>query len=188
MVSTNDFSTGMAIYVENRLCEILNFEHSRQARGSAFVRTRLRDLRTGDVLEETFQAGEDFEQAYLDEHDAQFLYEDGEFLVFMNMETYDQVELSADLLGERAAFLRENMELELRYCDGEPIGVELPDRVTLEVQDTEPGVRGDTAQGGTKPATAGNGLALDVPLFIEEGEQIVVNTDSGEYVERAEDS
>jgi len=178
----------MAIYVEDRLCEILDFEHSRQARGSAFVRTRLRDLRTGDVLEKTFQAGEEFDQAYLEEHDAQYLYADAGFHVFMNMETYDQVELAEDVLGEKARYLRENLELELSYCDGKPIGIQLPDRVTLTVGQTEPGVRGDTAQGGTKPATTESGMTLSVPLFIDEGESIVVNTRTGEYVARAEES
>lgn len=177
----------MAIYVDDRLCEILNFEHSRQARGSAFVRTRLRDLNTGDVFEETFQAGEEFEQAYLEGRPAQYLYENGQFLVFMDMETYDQVELDAGGLGDRVDYLRENLELDLVYCDGEAIGISLPDRVTLDVVETEPGVRGDTAQGGTKPATTDSGLRLDVPLFIEEGDRIVVNTNSNEYVERADD-
>jgi elongation factor P len=186
MVTTNDFDTGMAIYVEDELYEILNYEHSKKARGSAFVRTKLRNLDTGEVTEKTFQSGDDFKQAIIEDVPAEFLYDSGQFLVFMNMESYDQVELNAEVVGERAEYLRENMEVELEYCDEEPIGVKLPAQVTLEVEDTAPGVKGDTAQGGSKPATLETGVTVDVPLFVDEGEEIVVNPETGEYVGRSE--
>jgi elongation factor P len=187
MVTTNDFDIGMAIYVDDDLYEILNYEHSKKARGSALVKTKLRDMSSGEVIEKTFQSGDDFEQAIMQERPAEFLYESDQFFVFMDMETYDQVELSADVVSEDAKYLRENMELELEYCDEEPIGVELPAQVTLEVTDTSPGVKGDTAQGGEKPATLESGATVDVPLFVSEGDEIVVNTDSEDYVGRAED-
>lgn len=187
MVSTNDFDTGMAIYVDDDLFEILNYEHSKKARGSALVKTKLRNMNTGEVIEKTFQSGEDFEQAIIEERPAEFLYESDQFFVFMDMETYDQVELSASVIGEEAKYLRENMNVELEYCDDDPIGVNLPSQVTLEVTETSPGVKGDTAQGGDKPATLESGATVDVPLFVSEGEEIVVNTESGDYVGRAED-
>lgn len=187
MVTTSDFDTGMAIYVDGELHEILNYEHSKKARGSAFVRTKLRNLETGEVSQETFQSGDDFKQAIIEDIPAEYLYDSGQFHVFMNMETYDQVELSDDLIGEKADYLRENMEVELEYCDNEPIGLKLPSQVTLTVEETSPGVKGDTAQGGTKPATMESGVTVDVPLFVDEGDEVVVNTETGEYVGRSED-
>lgn len=187
MVTTNDFDTGMAIYVDGDLYEILNYEHSKKARGSAFVRTRLRNLETGEVNERTFQSGDDFEQAIIEDVPAEYLYDSGSFQVFMNMETYDQVELSSDVVGDQADYLRENMDVQLEYCDGDPIGVKLPAQVTLAVEETSPGVKGDTAQGGTKPATLETGVIVDVPLFVDEGEEIIVSTETGEYIGRSED-
>jgi elongation factor P len=187
MVTTNDFDTGMAIYVDDDLFEILNYEHSKKARGSALVKTKLRNMNTGEVIEKTFQSGDDFKQAIIKDRPAEFLYESDQFFVFMDMETYDQVELSADVVSEDAKYLRENMELELEYCDEDPIGVQLPAQVTLEVADTSPGVKGDTAQGGEKPATLESGATVDVPLFVSEGDEIVVNTETDDYVGRAED-
>lgn len=186
MVTTSDFDTGMAIYLDGELHEILNYEHSKKARGSAFVRTKLRNLETGEEVEETFQSGEDFEQAIIEDIPAEFLYDSGQFLVFMNMETYDQVEMSQDKVGDKANYLTENMQVDLEYCDGEPIGLKLPAQVTLTVTDTTPGVKGDTAQGGDKPAETESGVTVDVPLFINEGDQIVVNTETGEYVEKGD--
>lgn len=187
MVTTNDFDTGMAIYVQDDLYEILNYEHSRQARGSAFVRTRLRHMQTGEVKEKTFQAGEEFEQAIVDEHPGEFLYSSKQFFVFMDMNTYDQVELERSVVGDAADYLRENMDVQIKYCDGEAIGVKLPGRVSLEVVQTAPGVKGDTAQGGTKPATLETGATVDVPLFVSDEDEVIVNTESGEYVGRSDD-
>ncbi len=187
MVTPNDFDTGMAIYVDDTLYVIQNYEHSKKARGGAFVKTRLRNLKTGEVQTVNFKADRDFEQAILTERKAQYLYEDDPFLVFMDMENYDQVELSKGGVGEKAHYLRENMECELNYCDGEPIDVELPEQVELEVEDTDPGVKGNTAQGGTKPATLTTGLVVSVPLFVEQGDRIIINTSDGEYVGRADE-
>ncbi len=187
MVTTGEFDTGMAIYVDGDLFEILNYEHSKKARGSALVKTKLRDMNTGEVSEKTFQSGEDFQQAIIEERPAEFLYESDQFFVFMDMETYDQVELSAEVVGESSDYLQENMEVTLEYCDDNPIGVKLPVQVELEVTDTSPGIKGDTAQGGDKPATLVSGATVQVPLFVSEGDEIVVNTETGDYVGRSED-
>lgn len=188
MVSPNDFNTGMAIYIDGDLCMIENYQHSKQARGGAIIKVKLRNLdRGGELQQKRFRSEDNFKQAILREQPAQYLYENGNFHVFMDMESYDQVELSPENLGEATKYLSENMELELKYCDGEPIGVELPDHVTLEVVETSPGVKGNTAQGGTKPATLVSGLTVGVPLFVNEGDRVTVNTNSGEYVERAEE-
>lgn len=186
MVTTSNFDTGMAIYVDGELYEILNYEHSKKARGSAFVRTKLKSINSGEVEERNFQSGEDFKQAIIDERPAEFLYESDQFYVFMDMTNYDQVELAENQVGPAKKYLKENMELELEYCDEEVIGVTLPAQVSLEVKETSPGVKGDTAQGGTKPATLESGAEVDVPLFVKEGQEIIVNTESDEYVGRSE--
>jgi elongation factor P len=187
LVTPNDFDTGMAIYVDGDLCLIENYQHSKQARGSAIVKTKLRNMETDEVQEKRFGPDDDFKQAIIDEKPAEFLYTEGEILVFMDMETYDQVQLSRDSVGEKADYLTENLECHLKYCDGDPIDIVLPGHVTLEVKDTSPGVKGDTAQGGTKPAVMDSGLEVDVPLFISEGDKVTVNTDSSEYVGREEE-
>lgn len=186
MVTPSDFDTGMAVYIDDTLYQILNYEHSRQARGGAFVRTELRNLDTGEVQEKTLSPDDNFKQAMLVKRPAQFLYKN-QFYVFMDMETYDQVEISEETLGEKAQYLEEKMELELEYCDEQPIGIKLPGQVELTVSDTDPGVKGNTAQGGTKPAETVAGLVVDVPLFIEEDDKIIVNTESGEYKGKAGD-
>lgn len=186
MVTPNDFDTGMAIYVDGDLCLIENYQHSKQARGSAIIKTKLRNLDTGELHEKRFGSDDDFKQAIIDEKPAQFLYEEGPMLVFMDMESYDQIQLGKDAVGDKAEYLTENLECELKYCDGNPIDVVLPNHVTLEVADTSPGVKGDTAQGGTKPAEMVSGVEINVPLFINEGDQVTVNTESGEYVGREE--
>jgi len=184
MVTPSDFDTGMAIYVDDELCIIENYQHSKQARGSATIKTKLRSVETGEKRQERFRSDDDFKQAIIDEKPAQFLYEDDPFLVFMDMDSYDQVELSKEKVGDKAQFLTENLELQLKYCDRQPIDVELPSHVTIEVADTSPGVKGDTAQGGTKPAHLVSGLETSVPLFIDEGDRVTVNSKTGEYVGR----
>lgn len=186
MVSPNEFDTGMAIYVDGDLCLIENYQHSKQARGGAIIKTKLRNLDTGELFEKRCGSDDDFKQAILTERPAQYLYAEGEMLTFMDMETYDQLQLSKSSLSEKADYLSENMECELKYCDDQPIGIVLPDHVTLEVAETSPGVKGDTAQGGTKPAEMVSGVEVNVPLFIKEGDKVTVNTKTGEYVGREE--
>ncbi len=186
MVTPKEFDTGMAIYFEDQLHQVLDYEHSRQGRGGAFVRTKLRNLETGEVQKKTLQPEDNYKQAILEKRAAQFLYAD-QFYVFMDMETYDQVELNPETIGEKKDYLVENMELELEYCDNRPTGIKLPGQVTLTVTNTDPGIKGNTAQGGTKPATTSTGLEVSVPLFIEEGDEIIVNTETGEYTGKAGD-
>ncbi|MFB6356724.1 MAG: elongation factor P [bacterium] len=187
MVEPNKFETGMGIYIDDDLYIVENFQHSKQARGGASVKVKLRDVQSGNIENKRLRPEENFEQAYIDEKEAEFLYRDEPFLVFMDMETYDQVEMSEESLGEKTKYLTEGEKLELKYTDGEPVGIVLPNKVTLEVADTEPGVKGDTAQGGTKPATLTTGLTVDVPLFINEGDLIEVDTEKGEYSGKVEE-
>ena len=187
MVTPNDFDTGMAVYIDDQLYLVKDYQHSKQARGGASVKTELKNVSTGENVTKTLSPDDNFKQAMMTENPAQFLYHDGQFYVFMDMENYDQVQLSPDIIEEKADYLRENMELELQYCDNKPIGINLPAHVTLEVEETQPGVRGNTAQGGTKPAVLETGLQTQVPLFVNESDKIKVKTSNGEYVERVDE-
>lgn len=184
MISTNDFRTGLTIEVDGEIYEVIDFQHVKPGKGAAFVRSKLKNLRTGAVIDRTFRAGEKVPRAHLDRREMQYLYRDGDSFVFMDNETYDQISLSEEQLGENVKFLKENMNIYLLTHEGKIIGVELPNFVELKVVDTEPGVRGDTAAGGTKPATLETGLVVQVPLFVEAGDVIRVDTRTGEYLER----
>ncbi|HAA89368.1 MAG: Elongation factor P [Thermoanaerobacterales bacterium 50_218] len=184
MISTNDFRTGLTIEVDGEIYEVIDFQHVKPGKGAAFVRSKLKNLRTGAVIDRTFRAGEKVPRAHLDRREMQYLYRDGNSFVFMDNETYDQISLSEEQLGENVKFLKENMNIYLLTHEGQIIGVELPNFVELKVVDTEPGVRGDTAAGGTKPATLETGLVVQVPLFVEAGDVIRVDTRTGEYLER----
>ncbi len=187
MVTPKQFNSGMAIYLDGVLHQVLDYEHSRRGRGGAFVRTRLRNLETGKVQRMTFGPEDDFKQAILEKRPAQFLYSSDQFYVFMDMETYDQIELSPDTLADKIKFLEEKMELQLQYCDEKPLGISLPAKVELTVAETTPGVRGNTVQGGTKKARTSSGLELEVPLFINQGERIIVDTKNSKYVGKSGD-
>ncbi|MGM0380598.1 MAG: elongation factor P [bacterium] len=187
MVTPNEFDTGMAVYIDDELYIIVDYNHSKRARGGAKVKTTLKNASSGEKVTKTFSPDDNLKQAIMTENPAQYLYNDGQFHVFMDMDNYDQVQLSPDVIGDKADYLRENMELELQYCDGQPIGIELPAHVALEIEETQPGVRGNTAQGGTKPATLETGLQTQVPLFVNESDKIKVKTSNGEYVERVEE-
>ncbi len=187
MVTPKQFDTGMAIYHDGVLHQVLDYEHSRRGRGGAFVRTKLRNLENGKVQRKTFSPEADFKQAILDKRPAQFLYRNKHFYVFMDMETYDQVEFQEDTLGDNKQYLEEKMKLQLQYCDEKPLGIVLPAKVELIIAETTPGVKGNTVQGGTKKAKTESGLELEVPLFVNEGERIIVETKSGDYVGRSGD-
>jgi elongation factor P len=184
MISTNDFRTGLTIEVDGEIYVVIDFQHVKPGKGAAFVRSKLKNLRTGAVIDRTFRAGEKIPRAHLDRREMQFLYRDGDSFVFMDNETYDQISLSEEQLGENVKFLKENMNIYLLTHQGEIIGIELPNFVELKVVETEPGVRGDTVTGGTKPATLETGLVVQVPLFVEVGDVIRVDTRTGEYLER----
>jgi len=184
MISTNDFRTGLTIEVEGDIYTVVDFQHVKPGKGSAFVRSKLKNLRTGAVIERTFRAGEKLPRAHLERKEMQYLYREGDSFVFMDNETYEQVSLTTEQLGDNVKYLKENMNIYLLTHGGNLIGVELPNFVELEVVAADPGVRGDTATGGTKSATLETGLAIQVPLFVEVGDVIRVDTRTGEYLER----
>ncbi|MGM9927356.1 MAG: elongation factor P [Bacillus sp. (in: firmicutes)] len=184
MISVNDFKTGLTIEVDNGIWQVIDFQHVKPGKGAAFVRSKLRNLRTGAIQEKTFRAGEKVAKAHIENRKMQYLYASGDQHVFMDNETYDQIELSSAQIERELKFLKENMEVYIMTYQTETIGVELPNTVTLEVTETEPGIKGDTASGGTKPATVETGLIVQVPFFVNEGDKLIINTTDGSYVSR----
>jgi len=184
MISTGELKKGLTIDMDGQLFTIVDWQHIKMGRGGAIVRMKLRNLRTGATIERTFDAGEKFRRAYLDRRTVQYQYNDGEQYYFMDMETFDQIMLNADQLGDARGYLTDGMTLELIEYEGSPISVELPITVDLKVTYTEPGFKGDTATGGTKPATLETGVTVQVPLFVNTGDTVRVKTDTGTYVER----
>lgn len=185
MVSTSEFKAGMIIKYENGLWEILEYQLVKMQQRQPIVRTKMRNIRTGNVLEQPFRSGEKFEDLYLEEKPLQYLYRDGERFHFMDSEAYHEVVVSAAAIGDKADFLRENDEVTGRYADEELISIELPSSVVLEITETEPGVRGDTAKSGSKPAKVETGATIRVPLFISTGDKVRVDTRTRQYLERA---
>ncbi|GIW19074.1 elongation factor P [Tepidiforma flava] len=186
MISTGELKKGATIELDGKLYSILDYAHIKMGRGSAQVRIKFRDVRSGAIIEQTFQAGTKFQRARVERREMQYLYNDGEFYYFMNTETFEQIPVSADKVGDAAKYLKENDTCEVVLYGDEVIGVELPITVELVVTDTEPGFKGDTATGGTKPATLETGLVVQVPLFVEPGTKIRVNTETGQYIERVQ--
>ena len=185
MVTAGDFKNGLTIQFENNIYQIIEFQHVKPGKGAAFVRCKLKNLQTGAVVERTFNAGEKVPKAHVDRRRMQYLYEaDGQY-TFMDNETFDQVELTLDQLGDAKNFLLENMEVTIMFFQGIVIGIDLPVAVELRVVETDPGIRGDTATGGNKPATLETGYVVKVPLFIEVGDVLRVDTRTGQYIERA---
>lgn len=185
MISVNDFRTGLTIEVDNGIWRVMDFQHVKPGKGAAFVRSKLRNLRTGAIQEKTFRAGEKVGKAQIDNRRMQYLYANGDMHVFMDNESYEQIELSAPSIEYELKYLKENMEVSIMMYQGETLGVELPNTVELEVTETEPGIKGDTASGGSKPAKTETGLVVNVPFFVNEGDKLVVNTTDGSYVSRA---
>ena len=185
MISVNDFKTGATIEVDGDIWRVIEFQHVKPGKGAAFVRSKLRNLRTNNINEKTFRAGEKIKRAQIDNLRMQYLYANGDEHVFMNNETYDQIELASDQIEYELKFLKENMEVHVIQFKEEILGVELPITVELEVTETEPGIKGDTASGGSKPATVETGLTVQVPFFVNVGDTLVINTEEAEYVSRA---
>ena len=182
-ISTADFRNGLTIEVGGQLFQITYFQHVKPGKGGAFVKSKLRNLRTGAVIEKTFRAGERMEQAVIEKRKMQFLYRTGDEYTFMDVDTFDQMSLPTDRI-DGAAYLKPDMEVAVVTYDGELLGVELPNTVDLAVTQTDPGLRGDTATGGSKPATLESGAVVNVPLFINRGDAIRVDTRTGQYVQR----
>ncbi|MBA4392997.1 MAG: elongation factor P [Desulfobacca sp.] len=185
MYSTAEFKKGLKIEIEGKPFLIVDFQHVKPGKGGAFVRTKLKNMINGRVVDQTFRSGEKVGRPDLEEKEMQYLYREGDTFVFMDNVTYDQVYLSKDQLGEQAQFLQENINIKLLYYNKEPLEAELPNFVELTVTATEPGFKGDTATGGNKPATVETGAVIQVPLFITEGDRIRVDTRTGSYMERA---
>lgn len=184
MISVNDLRTGITVEIDGTLYTVVEFLHVKPGKGAAFVRTKLKNLETGAVFERNFRAGERLNRAHIETKEMQYLYNSGDEYFFMDSATYEQISLSRDLLGDDVYFLKDNMTLHVKFHQGRPIGVELPTFVELQVTHTEPGVRGDTAAGGSKPATLETGLVVQVPLFVETGDVIRVDTRTKEYLSR----
>ncbi|WP_368652057.1 elongation factor P [Ornithinibacillus sp. 4-3] len=185
MISVNDFKTGLTIVVEGNLWQVIEFQHVKPGKGAAFVRSKLRNLRNGNIQEKTFRAGEKVNRAHIEHKKMQYLYASGDSHAFMDTETYEQIELPASQLEYELKFIKENAEVSIITYEGEVIGVDLPNNVELVVVETEPGLKGDTVSGASKPATMETGLIVHVPLFINEGETLIINTAEGKYVSRA---
>ncbi len=184
MIDTSDFRNGLHIIQDNDIFTIVEFQHVKPGKGGAFVRTKLKNLRTGATVDKTFRAGERMEQAIVEKKPMQYLYSQDDEYVFMDMETFDQMTVPGSLIGAQVKYLKENSEVSAVSHDGAIIGVDMPFFVELEVTETDPGVRGDTASGGSKPATLETGAVVQVPFFINIGDKIKVDIRSDSYLER----
>ena len=185
MISVNDFKTGVTIEFENVVYQVVDFQHVKPGKGAAFVRAKLKNVKTGGSVEKTFRGGEKLARAHLDKREMQYLYSDVDGFVFMDNENYEQISLRKDELGEGAKWLMENMTIGILMYNTEIMGVELPNFVELLVVETEPGIKGDTATGATKNAKLESGAVVQVPLFINEGDHLRIDTRTGQYMERA---
>lgn len=184
MVSAGDFRNGLTLEIEGTVYQVLEFQHVKPGKGAAFVRTKLKDIKNGGVVEKTFRPTEKYPQAHIERSEMQYLYSDGDFFHFMNTETYDQISLTADQIGDALKFVKENEMVKMCSHAGQIFSVEPPLFVELQITDTEPGFKGDTATGATKPATVETGAQVNVPLFVNQGEVIQIDTRTGEYMKR----
>jgi elongation factor P len=184
VISTNQFKNGTAIRVDGKRFTILYFQHVKPGKGGAFVRTRLRNIDTGAVIEKTFRAGEKLENVRTESRPMTYLYRDGDLLYFMDAQTYEQVAVPLDVVGDAAGYIVANGTVSVLSADGEVVSVEPPAHVDLEVAETDPGLKGDTATGGSKPATLETGVVVQVPLFVNVGDRVRVDTRSNEYLTR----
>ena len=184
MADTTDIKNGVVLKIDGQLWTIIDFQHVKPGKGGAFVRTKMRNVLSGKVVDKTYNAGTKIETATVDRRDYQYLYQDGDDYVFMNTEDYDQITVSGETVGEAAGFMLENQELTIAMHDGSPLYLELPASVVLEITYTEPGLQGDRSSAGTKPATLETGKVIQVPLFVEQNTKVKVDTRTGEYLGR----
>ena len=184
-MTAGEFRNGVTFEMDGQVQQVIEFQHVKPGKGAAFVRAKMRNLATGAVVERTFNAGERLQNATIDRRIMQYLYEGDGTYVFMDNETYEQTELTKEQIGTGINFLKENMDVKIISFEGRILGVELPNTVELVVVKTEPGIRGDTATGGNKPATMDTGYVVKVPLFINEGDHLLIDTRSGDYIQRA---
>ena len=185
MISVNDFKTGVTIEFENVVYQVVDFQHVKPGKGAAFVRAKLKNVKTGGTVEKTFRGGEKVARAHLDKREMQYLYSDGDGFVCMDNENYEQITIGKDEIGDGAKWMMENMTIGVLLYNGEIMGIELPNFVELTVTETEPGIKGDTATGATKNAKLESGAVVQVPLFVNEGDRLRIDTRTGQYMERA---
>lgn len=185
MISVNDFKTGVTIEMDGAAYQVVEFQHVKPGKGAAFVRAKLKNVENGSTVEKTFRGGEKIPKAHVDRREMQYLYNDGDGYVCMDNENYDQITIMKDKMGEGSKWLLENMNIQVLFFKGNIIGIEIPNFVELEVVETEPGIKGDTATGATKNATLQTGAVVQVPLFVEEGDRLRIDTRTGQYMERA---
>lgn len=184
MINTNDFKTGLTITYEGNLYQVLEFQHVKPGKGAAIVKTKLKNLRTGSIVEQTFNSGIKVPTAHVDKIKMQYLYNDGNMYSFMNMNTYEQVEINKSQISNEVKFLKEGLEVILYFYENEMLGIELPEKIDFKIIQTEPAVKGNTATNATKDAIIETGYLVKVPLFIEQDEEIIVSTKDGKYVSR----
>ena len=184
MISSNDFRPGVTVEIDGNVWQVVDFQHVKPGKGAAFVRTKLKNIISGGVVEKTFRPTEKFPKAHIDRKDMQYLYRDGDLFNFMDVETYDQIALNEDVVGDSLKFVKENEVVKICSHNGNVFSVEPPLFVELAITETEPGFKGDTAQGATKPATVETGAIVMVPLFVEQGDVLKIDTRSGEYLSR----
>lgn len=185
MVSAGDFKNGLTVEIEGTVYQILEFQHVKPGKGAAFVRTKLKNIINGGVVEKTFRPTEKFENAHIERKEMQYLYNDGDLFNFMDNETFEQIAVNAETVGDSLKFVKENENVKLSSYQGNVFAIEPPLTVELEITETEPGFKGDTAQGATKPAIVETGAQVNVPLFVEQGEKIKIDTRTGDYLSRA---
>lgn len=184
MINVNDFKTGVTISYEGNLYQVLEFQHVKPGKGAAIVKAKLRNLRTGSIAEYTFNSGIKVPTAHVEKQKMQFLYATGDTYSFMNMETYEQVELNKSQIANEAKYLKEGLEVLIFFYESEMLGIELPEKIDFKIIQTEPAIKGNTATNATKDAIVETGMLVKVPLFIEQGEEIIVSTKDGKYVSR----
>ncbi len=185
MISTNEFKTNVTVTIDGDAWQVVEFQHVKPGKGAAFVRAKMRNLCTGAVVERTFNAGERLPKARIDRREMQYLYESDGMYVFMDNESFEQLELTKETLGNALNFLKENMDVKIMIYETRVLGVDLPNTIELTVVETEPGIKGDTATGGSKNATMDTGYVVKVPLFINEGDVLAIDTRTGDYISRA---
>ena len=184
MISAGDFRNGMTLEYDGKVCQVVEFQHVKPGKGAAFVRTKLKDIKNGGVVETSFRPTEKFPAARIDRNDMQYLYNDGDLYYFMNLETYEQIGLNEEAIGDALKFVKDNEMVKICSHNGNVFAVEPPLFVELEITETEPGFKGDTAQGATKPAVVETGATVYVPLFVEQGDTIKIDTRTGDYLSR----
>ena len=184
MISAGDFRNGLTLEIEGNVVQVIEFQHVKPGKGAAFVRTKLKNIKNGGVIEKTFRPTEKFPAAHIERSDMQYLYSDGEMFHFMNVETYDQIAMTEDQIGDSLKFVKENEMVKMLSHAGQVFAIEPPLFVELEITDTEPGFKGDTATGASKPAVVETGATVYVPLFVEQGDRIQIDTRTGEYMKR----